>query len=309
MKLFLFLFSIVVNAKASPLTVYTYDSLVGKHSLGALLGEEFEKKYHEKIQWVPFGSGGEALNQVKLESGSPKADVLIGFDNSFLPIAKASDLVENISSFDYGYLAFVYDERKTKEIPQSLKDFSSPKFKKKVALEDPRTSSIGLGFLIWTHSQFKGESNRKFWKDFSRSVLTYSPGWSGTYGLFLKGEAAFALSYTTSPAYHIEKEKNDSIKAVLFPEGHYKQEEYVALVKSSKNRELAQKFVELLLSKEIQEKIPAIQWMYPVNEKVSLPKSFGKLKIPRAIKVDMKGDEKEVKGWLSDWSLNMVKAQ
>ena len=108
--------------------------------------------------------------------------------------------------------------------------------RKKLVIQDPRTSSIGLSFLLWTQALFPGKAFDEIWKGLSRQVLTVAPSWTGAYGLFLKKEAEFVVSYTTSPAYHREKEKQDFIKAIPFPEGHYRQVEGAAIVKHSKKQ-------------------------------------------------------------------------
>lgn len=332
-RLFFFLLSLVSSLSySSTLTVYVYDSFVGKATLGEALKERFEKEFHASLQWVPFSSAGEALNQLVLEKKTPRADLLLGVDNSLLFQAKATGLFEpwggkreqghyekacfldpdsQFIPFDYGYLAFIYDELRKEVLPKTLKEFSMhQRFRKKIAMEDPRTSSLGAAFLVWTHSLFpEGDAHHSFWKDFHSQVLTYSPGWSGAYGLFLKGEAPFVLSYTTSPAYHVERENKKNIQAVIFPEGHYRQVEFAGLLKSSPQKDLARKFLDLLLSQEIQEKVPTTQWMYPVSTRAVLPKSFQTLKIPKTVSVDWSRVEKEKKKWLGEWSLTVIKAQ
>ena len=47
-------------------------------------------------------------------------------------------------------------------------------------------------------------------------MLTVTPGWSESYGLFTKGEAPMVLSYTTSPAYHMIAEGTEKYQAAAF---------------------------------------------------------------------------------------------
>jgi thiamine transport system substrate-binding protein len=47
--------------------------------------------------------------------------------------------------------------------------------------------------------------------------VTVTPGWSEAYGLFLEGEADMVLSYTTSPAYHLIAEDDDTKAALPSP--------------------------------------------------------------------------------------------
>ena len=51
------------------------------------------------------------------------------------------------------------------------------------------------------------------------------------------------LSYTTSLAYHITYENDDTYKAAKFTDGHYEQIEVAAKLANNENDELADKFL------------------------------------------------------------------
>lgn len=317
---------------SEPLTVYTYDSLASKHSLGPVLQKKFEEKFGKKVKFVPFSSAGEALNQVVVEGSKTSADIVLGIDNSLAARAKKAQIFEKLDEralsglsrqflfdpdlylipFDYSYLGFVYDTDRVKSLPASLtlQEFSSnPLFRKKVVIEDPRTSSLGMGFLIWTFTIQDENSAKKFWKDMTHQLRATAPGWSGAYGLFLKKEADFVLSYTTSPAYHIENEKKHNIKCLIFPEGHYRQIEGMGVVKFSKQKDVAKKFLAFMLSPEVQKEIPTTQWMLPVITGVPLPDSFKNLPQPlKEVPFNLEYVESAKDRWLNQWTLSAVKA-
>ena len=136
-------------------------------------------------------------------------------------------------------------------------------------------------------------------------MLTLSPGWSGAYGLFTQKKADFVLSYTTSPAYHAENDKTHDIKCLIFPEGHFRQEEYVGIVKGPKEK-LAKQLVEVLLSEAVQKEIPTHQWMYPIRPGVALPQSFKDLPVPKALEVDFNEVETSRKDWLKRWEKTLA---
>ena len=77
----------------------------------------------------------------------------------------------------------------------------------KIVIEDPRTSTPGLGLLVWMRGVY-GDKAGEAWRKLAPKIVTVTQGWSEAYGLFLKGEADMVLSYTTSPAYHIAVEKD-----------------------------------------------------------------------------------------------------
>lgn len=108
--------------------------------------------------------------------------------------------------FDYGYFAFVYDKSKLKNPPKSLKELVESDQKWRVIYQDPRTSTPGLGLLLWMRKVY-GDNAPQAWQKLTAKTVTVTKGWSEAYGLFLKGESDLVLSYTTSPAYHILKRR------------------------------------------------------------------------------------------------------
>ena len=74
--------------------------------------------------------------------------------------------------------------------------------------EDPRTSTPGLGLLLWMQKCMA--TRRRPRQQLAKKTVTVTKGWSEAYGLFLKGEGDLVLSYTTSPAYHLIEEKKIS---------------------------------------------------------------------------------------------------
>ncbi len=324
-------FSVLFNKSgvADLLNVYTYDALTGKSSFGEILKREFEKKTGSQLILTSLGSSGEALNQIVIEGSKSKADILLGVDSSFADRARATQLFSPVSvqyffklepnltlgkdrlflPFDYGFLAFLYNRDKLHKKPSEFSGMTLSKFleseqiRKKIVIEDPRTSSIGFSFLRWTQESFKSnEALKTVWEKFIPKLVTVAPSWSGAYGLFLKGEAEWVLSYTTSRAYHLEKEKKDQYEVLIFEDGHGLQIEAAAVLKHSKKKELINSFLELLVSEEIQKELPLTQWMYPARVGTLLPQSFKGIPIPKAISLSGELSERERKKLVNDWT-------
>jgi thiamine transport system substrate-binding protein len=148
-------------------------------------------------------------------------------------------------------------EQALSEKPHSLNDLVKAKWKKKFILEDPRMSTPGLEFVLFT-AEVLGERFEAFWQMMSSQWLAMPEGWDAAYGLFLKGEAPLVWSYTTSQAYH-EENGSHRYKAILFDEGQPVQIESAMLIKnsfaSSEQKKLAMDFLEYLLSETVQSKI------------------------------------------------------
>ena len=113
--------------------------------------------------------------------------------------------------FDYGYFAINYNSSVVSNPPASLEDLTKPEFEDSLILMDPRTSSPGLGFFLWTVEVY-GNAFTDYWERLMPSVLTITDGWDSGYGLYTAGEAPLVLSYTTSPPYHVEYEGNRKIQ-------------------------------------------------------------------------------------------------
>ena len=90
------------------------------------------------------------------------------------------------------------------------------------------------------------------------------------------------LSYTTSPAYHVEFEKTTRYQAAVFADGHYAQVEGLGITAGARHLELARKFVDFALTEAFQKEIPLTNWMYPVVPATALPDSYKHAPRPRA---------------------------
>ena len=199
---------------------------------------------------------------------STKADIVLGLDTNLTAEAKATGLFaphgidpsevkvpggwtdDTFVPFDYGYFAVVYDTEKLKNPPKSLKELVEGDPDEKIVIQDPRTSTPGLGLLLWVKSVY-GDKAPEAWAKLKAAVLTVTPGWSEAYGLFTKGEAPMVLSYTTSPAYHMVAENTERYQAASFAEGHYLQIEVAGITTTGAKNPLAAKFLAFMTGPEL----------------------------------------------------------
>jgi len=275
------------------LVVYAYDSFVSEWGPGPVIAEAFEEQYGVPVRLDSVGDGAQVLQKAVLEKENPRADILIGIDNNLLGVALEQDILHayrptgsdridphlildddfHITPYDYGTFSIIYDTEKIESPPKSLEDLTDPRFRDRLILMDPRTSTPGLGFLMWTVYRY-GEDFTDYWERLEDSILTISEGWDSGYGLFTSGEAPLVLSYTTSPAYHVEYEESTRYQAAIFEEGHYMQIEGMGIVKGAPHLEAAKMFMDFALSGTFQSVIPLTNWMYPVVKGTTLPDSF-----------------------------------
>ncbi len=162
--------------------------------------------------------------------------------------------------FDWSWFAFVYDTTRTPTPPASFRELIDSDLS--VVIQDPRSSTPGLGLLMWVKAAY-GDEAAAIWRGLAPRILTVTPGWSEAYGLFLEGEADMVLSYTTSPAYHVIAEDDATKAAARFDEGHYLQVEVASIVGSTDQPDLARQFMAFLASDAAQAILPETNWMYP----------------------------------------------
>jgi thiamine transport system substrate-binding protein len=281
-----------IAADQPTLNVYTYQSFASDYGPGPGIKKGFEAQCHCTLNFVAVDSAIGALRRVQLEGATTSADVLLGLDTSIAGEARATGLFAphgleltgldlpqkwtdpDFVPFDYGYFAFVYDKTKVANPPKSFDDLIAEPSSFKIALEDPRSDTPGLGLLLWIEAAY-GDKADYIWKGLKPHIATMARSWDDAYGLFLKGEADMALSYTTSPAYHAIEENKPNYAYAAFSEGHYPQIEVAGMLKSSKQQALAKQFLTYLTSTDAQKIIPTTNWMYPVRDLgADLPAAF-----------------------------------
>lgn len=311
-----------VNAYAEKqtLTIYTYDSFNSDWGPGPLVKKTFEEQCNCTLEFVGLEDGVALLSRLKLEAANTKADLVLGIDTNLTAEARATGLFEahQISAnnttlptnwedryflpYDYGYFAFVYNKELLSNPPTSLKELVENTDAPGILIQDPRTSTPGLGLLLWMKKVY-GDDVSTAWKKLSKRIITVSKGWSEAYGLFLKGEAPMVLSYTTSPAYHIIAEDDQRYAAASFAEGHYQQIEVAGLIASSKQKKLGREFLRFMMSEKFQSIIPTTNWMYPAALKPEkLPPAFKRLiKPPHALLYDDIEIAANRKLWVNEW--------
>lgn len=318
---FVLAFAAPAAAQEKPkLTVYTYESFTAEWGPGPLVEKAFEAECGCDLVFVSVADGVALLNRVKLEGASTKADVVLGLDTNLTAEARATGLFvphgidlsalavpggwsdDMFVPFDYGYFAVVYDTQTVKTPPASLKDLVEGDPAQKIAIQDPRTSTPGLGLLLWMKAVY-GDGAADAWKKLKERVLTVTPGWSESYGLLTSGEAPMVLSYTTSPAYHMIAENSERYQAASFAEGHYLQVEVAGITTTGAKNPLSARFLAFMTGPAFQDAIPETNWMFPAG-KIDKPlnPAFGRLVQPtETLLIPSEDVAKNRKAWIDEW--------
>ena len=317
--LFFYCFSVNAN-HANNLTIYTYDSFVSDWGPGPIIKKKFEDKFKIHLEFVTVDSAATLLTKVILEGSSTKADIVLGLDMNLLDEANKSNLFfkhslehliniidlpiewesENFAPYNYGYFAFVYNNKKFTNPPNSMEELIN-NTDARIVIQDPRTSTPGLGLLTWIKAIY-GNKAGDAWKKLNKKIISVTKGWTDAYyNIFLAGEADMVLSYTTSPAAHIMFENNYDYSAINFSEGNYITIEFAGILKSSKNKLLAKKFLRFMLTEDFQSIIPLTNIMYPVTKINDLPEAYKSLEIPKVLQIDPTIINTNKEDWIEEW--------
>lgn len=287
------------------LTVMTHDSFAVTDS--AL--EEFESANNATVQILKSGDAGGMLNTALLNKESPLADVIYGVDNTLLSRALDNDLFERYDSpalaalpaelkldsenralpVDYGDVCLNYDKAyfadKGLPPPANLAELTRPEYKSLLVVEDPATSSTGLAFMLATWAAFGDDGFTKFWADLRANDVKVVADWETAYytefsGSSGKGPRPLVVSYASSPpaevVYASAPLDDAPTASITGAKSCFRQIEFVGIVKGTKNRGLAEAWVDFMLSKTFQEDMPLNMFVYPALPSAQLPDAFVK---------------------------------
>jgi thiamine transport system substrate-binding protein len=310
MKRFVYLICLLLlvgcgSQEPATLRLMTHDSF----AISEAIIQQFEDEHGVTVEILPSGDAGAMLNQAILSQDDPLADLLFGVDNSFMSRALSADLFElyespalanvpddleldsthRLTPVDYGDVCLNYDKAwfaaNGVPVPQSLQELTDPAYNGLLIVENPATSSPGLAFLLTTIELFGEEGDYTyldFWADLRANDVLVTNGWEEAYyGEFTVGGGGtrpLVVSYASSPpaeVYYAETPPNTAPTAsVVAPGTCFRQVEFVGILKGTENQELAEQFIDFMLSKTFQEDIPLNMFVFPANEQAQLPEVF-----------------------------------
>lgn len=280
-------------AQADTLTVLAPDYFGSSWGPGPAIKQGFEARCDCTLEYRT----GDVLPRLMLEGPRLQADVVIGLGTDELLRARQSDLFvqhgqdlapltvpvewndDRFIPFNWSYAAFVYDRTRLETPPASFAELIE---RDDISLiwQDPRSSGAGLALMLWVDHLY-GDDAHRIWQNLAAKTVTVTAGWSEAYGMFTDGEADMVLSYTTSPAYHIAEEDDDTKAAAIFDEGHYFIAEAAGILAGATQPDLARQFMAYILSQEFQSMIATANWSYPsALPREDWPQVFRDLPLP-----------------------------
>ena len=343
------------GAQSSELTVLTYNSLFDdpKYDLEGNFSK-FSGIPKRDINIIRLDDANELVTNLEIEKG--QSDVVIGIDNVLINLIENksdllelynpsvidqidSNLIQNLDPdkylipYDYGIISFWYQNQliNSSTHPEltdlTLDSLLESELLSKLIVENPKYSSPGLGFLLWTIA-FYGDPEinleglidgdwRDWWKA-ARGEIMIQRSWNDAWTIFsteAEGKPIM-ISYGTSPAYGFCQWQDDSTSAVVTYENDkpnaWLQIEGIGLVKDAPNKENAKEFIDWFLDSELQSELPEHQWMYPANTKANVSECFDQSAI-KPDEVNRLNDlitpellKKHLKYWQEEWEQAVV---
>ena len=308
-------------------TLIAYDSFPTKDIQPA-----FEKKTGYKLKVVDGGDGAELTNKLVMSKGAPVADVALGMDNNVALTAADKGVFEKadvklpegvdqyqvkgqeaLVPFDRSQYCLNYDEKwfkdKGKQAPTSFEDLTKPEYKNLVVVEDPRKSTPGMGLLTATIADQGENAFADYWKKLKDNGVEVTGGWTDAFAKFSTsdgGTKPVMAGYASSPAYPTGKEEagKDVFNMKNMDSTCYAAVEYMSALKGAKNTEGAKVLMDYLLSKDAQELVSKVNYMYPVNSQAQLPKDLAEhgAEVKDALNIDPKKVADNRTAWLKTWA-------
>jgi thiamine transport system substrate-binding protein len=306
--------------------------------------EAFQAACDCEIQFLRAGDTGLMLNQALLSKDNPLADVIYGIDNTFLSRALAGDILEPYTSpaledvaqdlrldmtdhmlpVDYGDVCLNYDKSWFAEQglapPSDLPALTQPEYEGLTVVENPATSSPGLAFLLATVARFGDTGDYTYldyWADLRSNDVLVADGWSDAYyGNFTyasDGDRPIVVSYASSPPVEVhfsEQPFDEAPTGVVTADGScFRQIEFIGILKGTQNRDLAEQWIDFMLSRTFQEDIPLKMFVFPANTGAALPDVFARFaEIPQnPASVEPSAIEANREAWIEAWTRTVLR--
>ncbi|MEG0328511.1 MAG: ABC transporter substrate-binding protein [Erysipelothrix sp.] len=275
------------SGDSNELVIYTARS----EGLNNLVIKNFEKETGIKVKTVVAGTG-ELQKRVESEKSNPLGDVLWAADETMLHEYK--DLfMEYVSPEDAnmmdgfkntsGYFTPAFSDPTVMIVNKDLKgsmkidgfqDLLNPELKGKISFGDPTNSSSAFQVLVaMLYDMGDGDPmSDKAWEYVDKLIANLDGKIASSSGQVHKGvadgEFPVGLTWEDPAANYV---KNGAPVEVVFPvEGAIFPGESVQIIKGAKNVENAKKFVDFLISEEIQNQVGEQLTVRPLRKNAKL---------------------------------------
>ncbi len=299
------------TAEQRSVTLLAYDAFTPQEGIF----ESFTAETGIDVNIVTGGDTGTLVSKAILTAGNPEADVLWGVDNTFLARVQDADVLDSYEAVDTGDVCInVHDAHFNNagiSKPFALADLVKPEYKDMLVVQDPRTSSPGLAFLLATIATYGNDGWRNYWSQLRSNGVKIVNDWTTAYTVEFSGSSGngsrpLVVSYGSSPPAEVlysDPPVSEPPTSVM-ESSCFRQIEYVGRLRGAPHPEEADLLVEFLLGKTFQESMPLSLFVFPVNDSAVLPEVFEKFAAkpenPLTIEADEIAANREE--WIEQWA-------
>ena len=275
------------SSKETSLTIYSGR----KSSLSSWIFEKFEKETGIKIK-AKFARTSDLVNLILSEKKNSPADLIYAQDASSLALLEDKNFLTKIETqklnnvYPYYFSkahywvgvsgrlrALVYNKNKVneEELPQSILELANSNWYGQAAWA-PENSSF-QSHIAYMISQLGKEKVLDWLKNMKENDTKVYPKNTPIVEAVMKGEVSLGL-VNHYYLYNIKKKTNKGEKTYnyIFPQkdaGAFTNISGLAILKFTKKKDLAEKFITFLLKKETQKMIQEKNFEYPVTKDFS----------------------------------------
>jgi len=316
------------------LRVATYSAFVGSPSSspGTWVKKTFEKQYpNATLQYETPDSGINHYLQRRRQGAGIDADVYVGLNTDELikideqlpgkrlfrrldegRLDNASHVIPELKvdpkgralPYDTGYISLVYDEREV-SAPGTFEALTKPEYEGTLLAENAQTSDPGKAFLLWTIHEFGEDGYLDYWSDLVDNDVRLLENWDKAYAAYGENQRPMVVSYSTDQVYANRYDQNMKRHQVGFLNDQgYANPEGMAIFEATDEPDLARAFVDFMLSKKVQSKLPVLNVQYPATDHANLPAEFDKFAYTPDEPVTFTYDELKgnVESWVDEWA-------
>ena len=288
------------------LKVATYSSLVDAPSTspGAWLKKEFEKRHPDvTLEWKTPNNEVNYYIQRATQGVNIDADVYVGLNvdhlirideklgdtQLFEPTADALSNYGHVKDglkfdpqhraipYDTGYISLVYDGGKLETPPETFQDLLKDQYQGDLIVQNAKTAATGRAFLLWTVNTVGEDQYLDYWTKLKNNGVKILGSWSDAYTAYENGEAPMVVSYSTDQVYAHRQDKDLTKHQVGFLNDQgYANPEGMAKFANADQPELAEAFMDFVLSKRAQKKIAQLNVQFPATDWAPLSEEFRK---------------------------------
>lgn len=319
------------SPETRPLVLVTHDSF----ALSEGILDQFTKQTGIEVQVQSAGDAGQLVNTLVLTKDSPLGDVVFGIDNTFASRAVGNGVLadytskeltsaedeyllpagqgrEQLTPIDNGDVCVNVDHEWFAEHgiaePATLDDLVKPEYANLFVAEAANSSSPGLAFLLATIAAYGEDGWQDYWSKLMANGTKIAAGWSDAYyvdfsGPSSEGDRPIVVSYASSPPVEVQEGATEAPTGVLL-DTCFRQTEYAGVIAGTRNEAAAQKLVDFLFSTTVQNDIPAMMYVFPVNAKATLPEPFATFArvADNPFVVNPADIDKNRETWLTEWA-------